>query len=190
MSIVTAIASLQSASPYSQSRYYTFDTPKLKGETSHDYEVRTWREKCHADAHGKIVIPGMALKNCLSEAAKFLSLQVPGKGKATYTKHFEAGVMVLDNITLPVKKADVEGEWLYLNADGRRGGNKRVMKCCPVVRDWSGRIAFTVVDPAITEDVFRQHLDEAGKYIGIGRFRPRNNGWYGRFTVTDLQWKN
>jgi hypothetical protein len=187
--IITAIAQLRSASPYSQSRYYNFNVPKLKGETSADYEVRTWREKCHAEDDGSLFIPGMALKNCVSEAAKFLGLQIPGKGKATYTKHIEAGVMVLSHLALPVNKRDVEGEWLYMNADGRRGGNVRVMKCFPLIREWSGRATFTIVSPVVTEEVFRQHLEEAGKYIGIGRWRPRMNGLYGRFTLDDLVWR-
>ena len=38
----------------------------------------------------------------------------------------------------------------------------------------------------ITLSVFRKHLEEAGKFIGIGRFRPRNNGFYGRFEVKEI----
>jgi hypothetical protein len=49
----------------------------------------------------------MAFKNCLAEIAKYLSLQIPGKGKTTYTKHFEAGVMVLDGLALPERKDTV-----------------------------------------------------------------------------------
>jgi hypothetical protein len=187
MAIITATARIKGAAPYSQSRHYT-DPAKEKRETAKDYEARTWRERMHATVAGDVIIPAMAFKNCLSEAAKFLALQVPGKGKATYTKHFEAGVMVLEPMTLGIRKADVTGEWLFVPADGKRGGSKRVEKCFPVILDWGGEIAFTIVDPAITEDVFRQHLDEAGKYIGIGRFRPRNNGYYGRFTVERLDW--
>ena len=44
------------------------------------------------DTNGVVFIPPNSLKNCLSEAAKFLSISVPGKGKATYTKNFEAGI--------------------------------------------------------------------------------------------------
>jgi len=189
MSIVTAIASLKSAAPYSQSRPYT-DPPKGDHETNKDYEARTWRERCHADAKGNVIVPPMTFKNCLSEAAKYLGMKIPGKGKSTYTKHFEAGVMVITPLTLPIKKADIVGEWLYLNADGRRGSGTRVWKCYPVVAEWEGDVEFTIVDPAITEDVFSQHIVEAGKYIGIGRFRPRNNGFYGRFTLEGLKWNH
>jgi hypothetical protein len=141
-----------------------------------------------AEEAGCMIIPPMAFKNCLSECAKFLSIQIPGAGKATYTKHFEAGVLVTDGLTLPIKKDKVEGLWLFVPADGRRGSGKRVEKCFPVVQHWEGEVVYYVLDETITKDVFRKHLEEAGKFIGIGFFRPRNNGFFGRFQVVDVQW--
>ena len=181
-----AIARLKSVSPYSQSRYHAI--PCDPKETPDDHERRTWRERCHATDDGRIFIPPMAFKNCLSEAAKFLGKQIKGKGKATYTKHFEAGILVLEPLILPIRKDEVEGEWLFVPKDGVRGGGKRVMKCFPLIRQWEGDVTFHILDNLITEHVFLEHLEEAGKFIGIGRFRPRNNGFYGRFEVVDLKW--
>ncbi len=174
-------------SPYSQSKYYK--TPRLDRETSADYEARTWRDRCHVNEDGNIFIPPMAFKNCLSEAAKFLGKQIPGKGKSTYTKHFEAGVLVMDPVTLPVAKDQVEGEWLFVPADGRRGSGSRVEKCFPVIRQWEGQIAFYILDGTITKSVFMEHLKEAGSFIGLGRFRPRNNGFNGRFEAELISWE-
>ncbi len=177
---------LSAVSPYSQSKFY--QTPKLQKELAKDYEERTWRDRLHVDKNGVVYIPAMALKNCIAEAAKFLGRQIPGKGKSTYTKHFEAGILVLENVSLGVKKSDVDGEWFFVPADGKRGGGKRVMKCFPVIPQWTGTAVFHVLDETITEDVFLEHLKEAGNFIGIGRFRPRNNGFYGRFSVGDVEW--
>ena len=183
----TATAHLSSIAPYSQSRYH--DTPKLEKERADDYERRTWRNRLHVSrTSGNVFIPPMAFKNCLSEAAKFLSMQVPGKGKATFTKHFEAGVLVTEGPDLGVRPEDVEGERLFLNADGKRGSGTRVVRMMPVIHDWSARVAFHIVDETITEDVFNRHLQEAGSLIGIGRFRPRNNGYYGRFQGDRVDW--
>jgi hypothetical protein len=150
--------------------------------------MRTWRERAHVNEEGLIFIPPMAFKNCLSEIAKYLSMQVPGKGKATYTKNFEAGVLVLDAVILDIKKDDVKGEWIFVPADGKRGSGKRVNKCFPVVPAWSGTAKFYILDETLTPDVFEHHLREAGAFIGIGRFRPRNNGWYGRFKLVSTKW--
>lgn len=124
----------------------------------------------------------------VAEIAKFLGKQIKGKGKSTYTKHFEAGVLVMDPLVLPIKKDEVQGEWLFAPSDGKRGSGSRVDKCFPVIPKWSGKVTFHILDDTITEDVFREHLEEAGKFIGIGRFRPRNNGFYGRFAVKSLVW--
>lgn len=182
----TAIATLRGISPYSQSKHYTTD--KLPKELPKDFEERTWRDRVHADEAGNIFIPPMAFKNCLSDAAKFLSIQIPGKGKSTYTKHIEAGVLVTDALVLPIKKTDVKGEWLFVPSDGVRGGGRRVEKCFPVIHQWHGDVTFYILDETVTEDVFRNILEQAGAFIGIGRFRPRNNGFYGRFKVEKLVW--
>jgi hypothetical protein len=187
-----ATAHLESISPYSQSRHY--NVPKLgrdtgaSTESSKDYEERTWRERCHVDADGWIYVPPMAFKNCLSEIAKYLGMQIPGQGKKTYTKHFEAGVLVMDPLPLKVRKEDVPGEWLFVPPDGRRGGNTRVEKCFPMIAHWAGAVKFYILDDVITEAVFETHLREAGNFIGIGRFRPRKNGFYGRFRVNAIEW--
>jgi len=180
------IATLQSTSPYGQSRHYVVD--KLEKESLADYEKRTWRNRMHVGKDGVVFIPPMAFKNCLAECAKYLSIQIPGKGKATYTKHFEAGVMVMDPVPIGVKQDEVEGLWLFVPADGRRGGPKRVDKCFPVIQEWAADVTVYVLDETVTEAVFRTVLEEAGKFIGIGFFRPRNNGYYGRFEVQKIAW--
>lgn len=178
---------LKSMSPYSQGRYYSADHPKLEKESHEDYEQRTWMKRLHINESGHVFIPPLAFKNCLSEAAKYLSIQIPGEGKSTYTKHIEAGVLVVEPLVLPQKEADVKGQWMHVPADGRRGGPKRVMKCFPVIPEWSGDVDFIILDSKITSEVFRRVLEEAGKFIGIGSFRPRNNSIFGRFAVVGIK---
>jgi len=182
----TAIATLKSISPYSQSRYH--DTEKLAKEAADDYEKRTWRNRLHVDQDGMVFVPPMAFKNSLDEAAKYISMKIRGKGNSTYTKHFEAGVLVTEGLCLNIKPDDVDGEWLFMNADGNRGSGKRVKRCYPIIHQWEGEVVYIVGDETITKDVFHEHLVASGQFIGIGRFRPRNRGFYGRFTVENLKW--
>ena len=185
--MITATATLESVSPYGQSRYH--GSPKKEKEGHNDYERRTWRNRLHTTPEGEVFIPPMAFKNCLAEAAKYLGIQIPGKGKQNYTKHFEAGVLITETLPLGVMKDDVDGLELFVPSDGKRGGSRRVMKTFPVIQSWSGKVEFVVFDETITEEVFRYHLEQAGKFIGIGFFRPRNNGYFGRFSVVALEWK-
>tara|TARA_Y100000310_G_scaffold177357_1_gene177436 strand:+ start:5231 stop:5794 length:564 start_codon:yes stop_codon:yes gene_type:complete len=180
-----AITELKSTTPYSQSRFYNVE--KEPKELPVDYERRTWRERCHFNDKDELFIPPMAFANSLKEAAKYLALPVPGKGKSTYTKHFESGVLVTDPLILPIKKADVLSEWVFVPSDGMRGGGRRVEKCFPLIPRWTGSVSFYILDDIITEDIFRQVLIASGSLIGIGRFRPRNMGYYGRFEIVKLQ---
>lgn len=182
----TATARLKSSSPYSQSRHY--DVPKKPKESPKDYEERTWRERCHADSTGKIIIPPMAFKSCIEEVSKYLGERIPGRGTSTYSKHFSAGLLVVQQTVLPLKKDDVPGEWLFVPSDGKKGGGKRVMKCFPVIHEWQAEVEFMVLDSTITNEVFEHHLREAGNFIGIGRFRPIRGGYYGRFVVQSVKW--
>lgn len=177
---------LSSVGPYSQSK--KIRAPKKEGESPDDYERRTWRERLHVDDSGNVRIPPMAFANCIKQAAKFLGIKIPGKGNSMYTKHFEAGVMVLEPLVLDIKAADVEGEWHLVPANGQRGGSAKVDKCFPVIPAWSGVVRFHVMDPVITEAVFERVLTHAGALTGIGRFRPTSWGYYGRFRVEQCEW--
>ena len=70
----TAIATLKSISPYSQSKYV--QTPDLPKEGKDAKEKRTWRDRLHVTEDGRVFIPRMSFKNCLSESAKYLPMQM------------------------------------------------------------------------------------------------------------------
>lgn len=171
-------------SRYSQGKHISAE--KKPKESAADFEKRVWRERLHYDASGEVFIPPMAIKKTLEECAKFLSIQIPGKGKATYTKHFEAGVMCLNPVYLGVNKDKVGGEELFVPSDGKSGSGSRVLKTFPYVDNWSGEAEVLILDETITEEVFTSHLKQAGQFIGLGRFRPRNRGYYGRFVPENL----
>jgi len=178
---------LSSITPYSQSRQH--NTQRDEKEGWDDYERRTWQDKAHLNEEGFVYIPPMAFKQALDATAKRLGIQIPGRGKSTYTKHFLSGVLVMDPLVTDTHISKVEGEWISANSDGVRGSGKRVQRCFPVVPKWQGALPFHVLDDTITETVFERVLRECGQFVGIGRFRPENGGFYGRFTVDSLKWE-
>lgn len=184
-----AIVHLKSVSPYSPSRYH--NTDKLEKESPDDYERRTWMHKAHYDKKTKqLYIPNMSFANSIKDAAQYASIKVKGKGQATWTKHFDAGVMVAESLKLPIQLDDVDHEWLYLNADGKRNSGTRVMRCFPLIPEWEGTIEYIILDDQIDQEIFTEVLTLAGQLIGIGRFRPRNRGYYGRYQIEDLKWED
>lgn len=181
-----AVTTLRSLGPYSQSRHLT--VPKKTNESPDDYERRCWKQRLHTTKAGNVFIPPMAFTNSLLDAAKYLSLRVPGKGQATYTKLFEAGVRVIEPLVLPLKADKIQADELFLHANGTRGNGPRVTRFYPRIDEWSGTVKYLIMDPTIPPDVFRKVLDASGTLVGIGRFRPINRGYYGRFEVVDLKW--
>ena len=182
----TVTVSLESTAPYSQSRMH--DAPKLDKETHDAYDRRTWREKANYDENGIIEIPAMGLKQSLDRAAKVLGEQIPGKGKATYSKFFTSGVLCTGNVSLGVHKDEVGSQTINANADGVRGSGKRVKRTFPVVPSWKGVAEFVILDDTITPEVFERTLQTAGQIVGVGRFRPENGGLNGRFKPTEFVW--
>jgi hypothetical protein len=167
---------------------------ELERESKADYEERTWRERLHTNSDGIACISPLAIKNCIRDAAKYLSEPIKGKGKATYTKHFKAGVMVYDQAPISssphtlVRTADVEPLWLNVPSDGMTGGTKRVPKAFPEVKaGWKATVNVSVLDEIITSDVLHRHITQAGNFIGLGAMRVGNGGISGRFKINSMQ---
>ena len=77
---------------------------------------------------------------------------------------------------------------MHVPSDGVRGGTKRVLKCFPYIDEWEAEAEVEILDDIITKEIFLQIIKEAGRFIGLLRFRPRNNGYYGRFEIELLDW--
>ena len=183
----TVYATIEGVSPYSQSK--AIQSVKNTGEGHDDFELRTWKERLHVNDAGNVFIPPMAIKNMLSDCARFLSETVSGKGKSTWTKHFEAGIMVIQPADIGVKADSVIGERLFVPSDGKKGGGTRVWKTFPLIKAWKAELEIILLDPMLIDkpQKVEEYLGHAGKFIGLGRFRPRNGGFYGRFKVINFR---
>lgn len=184
---------LHGISPISFSK--VIQSTKTKGETDDAFEQRTWKERIHQDDKGQVVLPGVNLKNCLADCAVYFGEKIKGKGMRTWTKHFEAGIMIVDAMPMfddaqkPVMAKDVPGERLWLNSDGQRGGGKRVWRTYPYVVQWNVSGIIHVFDPTFDGQLgkIKEYLEHAGQFVGLGRWRPRNRGMYGRFEVVSFK---
>lgn len=185
-----AKVTLVGSSPLSQSHQH--DEPKLEGEGANDYDVRTWRSKLNVenkDGVDTVVIPAHGMQQCIAAAAKYSKRQIPGQGKATWTAKFTSGIVLMENPALNIDPKTVKNIVISANADGVRGSGKRVTRRFPSIPvGWSTTFEVYILDPIITEQVFREMLELAGLFIGVGQFRPQNGGTNGRFRVEKLIW--
>lgn len=180
----TCTVTITGQAPYSASRAHCEE--KMPKETADAYEDRTWKSKAHI-INGSVVIPPMAFKIGLDRAAKMLGRQIPGKGKATYTKFFESGVIVTEPVLIAPESA-IKKERIHANADGVRGSGKRVWRSFPRIDDWQGKATFYLIADEITSEVFEETVRYAGIAVGVGRFRPERGGYFGRYAIDRIEW--
>lgn len=181
----TYIAKLKSVSPYTSSKHHGI--PREDRETAEAHEARTWRHKLTCDRDGNGYINPAAFKFALSSAGKYTGDQIPGKGKRTYTKLFESGVLITDPLMIGIHRDNVDGIDVFVNVDGKRGSGKRVMRRFPFVPQWEGMLKIIILDDGITEPVLKKHLIIAGQFIGVGQYRCEVGGTNGRFEVLSLK---
>lgn len=60
----------------------------------------------------------------------------------------------------------------------------RIVAHRPRFDEWSFSFSLTVDEQVFGEKLIRELIDDAGKKVGIGDFRPERKGWFGRFVVT------
>ena len=186
-----ATLTLSSISPMTQSRQH--DTPKLEGESHDALDQRTWRNKLHVetrDGKSVVTIPATAIHQCFVAAAKYSKKQIPGQGKATWTAKFAAGIMLIENPSTGIDPETTKPTVISANADGVRGSGKRVTRRFPTLPEWKTTFDVYILDPIITQDVFREMVEIAGIFVGLGQFRPANQGTNGRFKIAALRWQD
>lgn len=182
-----ATVTLRSMAPFSQSRKH--EDEYLEGESHDNYNKRTWRSQALVE-NGSVCVAAQAFHQALVAAAKYSKRQIPGQGKATWTAKFQAGVVLLENVSLNIKPEELQYIDIYANADGIRGSGKRVMRRFPIIPKWEATFSINILDPIITKDTFEEILEIAGMFIGIGRYRPEKGGTNGRFEIVNIDWQD
>lgn len=177
-------AHLVSSSAYAQGHYH--NAPKLERELHDAYEERTVYSKMHTTPDGDIFIPPMAFKKCLEDTARYLKMQIPGRGKETYTKNFVQGVICSEPVFLRQTKDDAYIEKVFTLSQPGKANGGRVWKYFPVLKQWEGDLDIFVVDEMITKDILQKHLNLGGQITGVGVWRPQRGGMWGKFSCTAL----
>lgn len=177
-------AELHSLTPYGQGRHHLDD--KLPRELDDAYETRTYLSKCH-QAAGELFIPPMAFKLLLRTTAGYLSEKIPGRGQETYTKHYRQGVICPEPVMLGLKVEEVRHVRIFTSSQPGKAKSGRVWKSFPVIDTWAGELYIHAVDDIFTPEVIHRHLDIGGRLVGIGVWRPENEGMWGKFQVTAFE---
>lgn len=183
-------------SSYSQSRMI-LDEKKGENETHAEFDERTYLLKTTHDKDGTIVLPATAIISSIVEAVAKAGEKRPGKGQATWKKAFMGALMM----ETPMVLMDAKGkpynihsnppamEKTPCDAQGKKGGSggSTVIRCFPVFHEWSTRCQLICFNDEITPAKLEEYAKLAGRIVGIGRWRPQNNGLYGRYAISNFK---
>lgn len=136
--------------------------------------------KLYIGISGNPTIPQPNLMRCLIDGGRFHKV---GKSQLTTSK----SSMLFSCVDIEGAEIEIEHRQPW-KVDTRAvripstGG--RILAHRPMFDDW--RLSFEVVldETILGPKLFRQVVDDAGKRIGLGDFRPATKGPYGRFGVT------
>lgn len=163
---------------------------KMKGDgerkvRSRANEESEWRDKLYQEEGGQIYAPARWVERALVGAAKEFKR---GRGLKTYEKLFEAAVFVEgrmsddpSHLLMGKKEPDYIDEQSAVNraTKGRIWVNRPAFQ-----KGWRLTFRIRIEDPeAISAEVVNKVLVHAGRFCGLGSYRPR----YGRFIVTNFQ---
>ena len=113
-----------------------------------------------------------------------------------------AGTLVKSKVGAQTKsmKSLVAGQWMieeeeiyipdYDQIDKRSGINKnnkaRIIVIRPKWSTWSAEFTLSIDNTTTTDEMVKQIVTFAGSNVGIGSYRPTNNGRFGRYKIDSL----
>lgn len=155
----------------------SFASSGSKGTPREQAEPKTYR-----DEKGYLYVPGPNIFAALIAAGTF---HKAGKSKLTTMKTslIPAGVLVEELVCpLGTKDWEVDSRSVVIPSTGGR-----VMCHRPRIDHWSISFTLDVDTTMFAPDLVRSIVDDAGKKIGLGDYRPARKGPFGRFVVTEWE---
>lgn len=136
-------------------------------------------KKAYADGDGNLYIPGPNIFSCIVMAGAF---HKAGRVKVTTQKSslIPAGLAVRELICpLGTKVWECDSRSVVIPTTGGR-----VMCHRPRLDEWHTSFTLEVDESLFSEKFVRLLMDDAGKKVGLGDYRPQRKGPFGRFVVS------
>lgn len=130
------------------------------------------------------LLPGDMLKAAVGESSKALNNR---KGSA-----FARGVQIHDDFALsydgPKEANEMWDAGMYRNDGGSRNGGSLVwITRVAIPKGWQVAFQMYCDSSQVELDTLEEMIKAAGKYIGLGSWRPANGGRFGRFTLDHFE---
>jgi hypothetical protein len=170
---------IKGVSPLLMNRFIPEQLVETKVRRGNAKEVSV-EDKLYLTEDGKPYVPSAYIRNSLIDAGK--AVKIKGKGKSTYSKLLGSSLIVQPDVII----INSSTGWKPFTATAVNPATRgRMTVTRPMFKDW--KLEFEVIMPDdINEEDFAKIFDEAGRYVGIGDWRPAKKGMYGKFIVAKL----
>ena len=138
-------------------------------------------DKLYLDDKKNVLLPSVYLKNSITEAGK--QFKIIGKGKSTYSK-IVASTVDIEPFYIVMDVKDFEVFRISAVNPMTKG---RMMTERPKYTKWKASFQIVLNDPAVPISVINEILEHAGKYVGVGDWRPEKKGMFGKFMITEFK---
>jgi hypothetical protein len=133
--------------------------------------------KLYKDPQGRIVVPSVNIKACIRDAGR--NYRVKGR-KSTFAAMIKAA---MDIRPFPYVPLVYSKPWVVDIRPVVVQGN-RILRARPRFDEWGLKFEIVNSDPTIIHaETMKKILEDAGKYCGLGDFRPE----FGTFVVTKFE---
>lgn len=134
----------------------------------------------YKDEKGHVVVPALNILATMKASSK--EYKVPGKGKKTFMNYIFAGLQV-NPTNIPLRGVNGEDPEWEIDIRPVVVQKARIMRARPKFNEWALEFEVEILDAIIRPENIREFLESAGKYTGIGDFRPL----FGLFEVTKYE---
>jgi len=149
-------------------------------ETSHEDAVRA-EYHCYRSVDGPCFIPAEQIRGALINAGSYVKAKVGGRSKSM--KVIVAAMFMVSPEEIHLPEYDAIDKRSAVN----RNVKARVIVVRPRWNQWSAEFTLSIDENTITKETITQIIEYAGRYVGIGSFRPTNNGLFGRFQLVSIE---
>ena len=125
-------------------------------------------------------IPSEHIRGALINAGAMVKSKVGNSKKSM--KNIVAGMFFIDEPKLRLPSNYVIDKRSAVN----RNIKARVISIRPKWESWDAEFTLLVDNDTITQSTIKEIITQAGNFIGIGSFRPTNNGMFGRFDLEKI----
>jgi hypothetical protein len=151
------------------------DKPKLRRGEHLDPKVEA-ENHLYKDAESKICVPSVNVKACIRDAGR--NYRVSGR-RATFAAIIRAGLDIKPFPYVPL----IHNGW-QVDIRPVVVQRNRILRARPRFDEWALEFQIINNDPTIIhKDTLKKILEDAGKYYGLGDFRPE----FGLFTLKKFE---